>query len=87
MLFFKTIFKELCEKHPSSALRILPFIGELGRYDYILEGINTPIEKEVISLDEIKSRELTQDRVVINGEKLLKSTLKFFVSSFRAWFF
>ena len=47
---FKTIFKYLCINYTSSALRILPFIGELGRYDYILEGINTPIEKEVISL-------------------------------------
>jgi len=47
---FKTIFKYLCINHTSSALRVLPFISELGRYDYILEGIDTPIEKEVISL-------------------------------------
>lgn len=47
---FKTIFKDLCINHPSSALRVLPFISELGRYDYILVGIDTPIEKEVISL-------------------------------------
>ena len=51
---FKTIFKYLCINYTSSALRILPFIGELGRYDYILEGINTPIEKEVISLIKIQ---------------------------------
>jgi len=47
---FKTIFKDLCINHTSSALRVLPFISELGRYDYILVGIDTPIEKEVISL-------------------------------------
>lgn len=47
---FKTIFRELCINYSNSALRVLPFISELGRYDYILVGINTPIEDEVISL-------------------------------------
>jgi len=47
---FKTIFKDLCINHTSCALRVLPFISELGRYDYILVGINTPIEKDAISL-------------------------------------
>lgn len=47
---FKTIFKELCVNHTSSALRALPFISELGRYDYILVGIDTPINDAVISL-------------------------------------
>lgn len=47
---FKTIFKNLCLNNPLCALRILPFIGELGRYDYVLEGIDTPIHDEVISL-------------------------------------
>ena len=47
---FKTIFEYLCINHSSSALRVLPFISELGRYDYILVGIDTPIEKEAISL-------------------------------------
>lgn len=47
---FKTIFKDLCINHTTLALRILPFISELGRYDYILEGINTPIENTVIYL-------------------------------------
>lgn len=49
-LLFKTIYEDLCQKHPTQALRILPFISELGRYDYILVGINTPIEKETINL-------------------------------------
>lgn len=47
---FKTIFKDLCINHSKSALRVLPFISELGRYDYILEGIDTPINDEVVSL-------------------------------------
>ena len=47
---FKIIFKYLCEKKPLFAIKILPFISELGRYDYILEGINTNIHNEVISL-------------------------------------
>ncbi len=46
----RRIFKDLCVHHTSSALRVLPFISELGRYDYILVGMDTPIEKEVISL-------------------------------------
>lgn len=49
-LLFNTIFHDLCVNKPELALRILPFIGELGRYDYILTGIDTPIEDEVISL-------------------------------------
>ena len=38
------------KKKPLYAIKILPFISELGRYDYILEGINTNIHNEVISL-------------------------------------
>ena len=47
---FKTIFKDLCINNTSCALRVLPLIGELGRYDYILEGLDTTINDEVISL-------------------------------------
>ena len=47
---FKTIFKYLYKNKPLLAIKILPFISELGRYDYILEGINTNIHNEVISL-------------------------------------
>lgn len=45
---FKIIYKFLCNEYPNQALRILPFISELGRYDYLLVGINTKIEKETI---------------------------------------
>ena len=47
---FKIIYKYLCNNHKDKALRILPFISELGRYDYVLEGIDTSIENETISL-------------------------------------
>ena len=63
-LLFKTIFRYLClnEKELALiilpkiselgrwALIILPKISELGRWDYILEGIDTLIDEEVISL-------------------------------------
>lgn len=54
---FKTIFKNLCINNPSCALRILPFIGELGRYDYILVGLDTPIHNEVINLIKLQLEE------------------------------
>lgn len=47
---FKIIFKYLCNNHKEDALVILPFISKLGRWDYILEGINTTIENEVVVL-------------------------------------
>lgn len=51
---FKTIYKDLCLNYSALALRILPFISELGRFDYVLEGINTSVEKETVAL--IKDR-------------------------------
>lgn len=47
---FKIIFNYLCINNPNYALKVLPFISKLGRYDYILVGIDTPINDEVISL-------------------------------------
>ena len=47
---FKTIYSYLCDNQPNDALRILPLISKLGRYDYILIGIDTPIESNVVSL-------------------------------------
>lgn len=47
---FKTIFHHLCDYAPSDAKIILSYIGSLGRYDYILEGLKTKIEDEVITL-------------------------------------
>ena len=55
---FKIIFKWLCQKRPELAEKILPFIKDLGRYDYILVGINTPLENKII--DAIK-KQLEED--------------------------
>lgn len=56
---FKICFNFLCKKNPELALKILPFIKELGRYDYILVGMNTPIEDKVI---EIIKNQLEEDK-------------------------
>ena len=47
---FKTMFGSLCNSNAELALKVLPFISKLGRYDYILVGLNTKIENEVIDL-------------------------------------
>ena len=47
---FKTIFKDLCDFAPDDAKIILSHIGSLGRYDYILEGLFTEIEDDVLEL-------------------------------------
>lgn len=49
-LLFKTIFRYLCLNEKELALIVLPKISELGRWDYILEGLDTLIDTEVISL-------------------------------------
>lgn len=47
---FKIIYGYLCSNYPDYALKVLPFISELGRFDYVLIGIGTKIEKETIDL-------------------------------------
>ena len=59
-LLFKTIFGYLCKNEKESALKILPLISKLGRWDYILEGLDTQIDKEVVDL--IK-KQLEEDKV------------------------
>lgn len=49
-LLFKTIFGYLCQNEKDLALKVLPFISELGRWDYVLEGVDTKIDAEVIAL-------------------------------------
>ena len=49
-LIFKTLFKYLCEYEKDLSLAILPFIGELGRWDYCLVGLDTLIDNEVVAL-------------------------------------
>jgi hypothetical protein len=46
---FKILFKELCNMSPKDARIILSYISTLGRYDYILEGLHTEIEDDVIT--------------------------------------
>lgn len=43
---FQIIYKNLCLYHKEEALLIMPFIGEFGRYDYLLLGLDTKIENE-----------------------------------------
>lgn len=66
---FKIIFKYLCLNHKDLALQVLPYISKLGRYDYILVGLDTPINNEVISL--IKEQ-LNEDLVSNNPSLLAK---------------
>ena len=47
---FKITFRYLCGANPKDAKIILSYISSLGRYDYILEGLNTDIEGDVIEL-------------------------------------
>lgn len=47
---FKVMFRYLCNNEKELALKILPFISEYGRWDYVLEGLNTLIDKEVVNL-------------------------------------
>ena len=49
-LLFKTMFRYLCQNERELALKILPFISEYGRWDYVLEGIDTLIDNEVVDL-------------------------------------
>ena len=54
---FKICFKLLCKNYPELAEKILPFIKDLGRYDYILVGMNTPIQNKVIELIKLQLEE------------------------------
>lgn len=55
---FKTCFTWLCKNHPESALIILDFIPGLGRWDYVLCGLDTPIQSNVV---EMISKQLNAD--------------------------
>lgn len=68
-LIFKTIFKYLCQNEKDIALKILPKISEYGRWDYILEGLDTSIDEEVINL--IK-KQIELDKTSDNPTLLVK---------------
>ena len=44
---FKSYFSALIEMNKDCAIQILPYIPELGRWDYVFEGIGTEIEETV----------------------------------------
>ena len=44
---FKSYFSALIEMNKDYAIQILPYISELGRWDYVFEGIGTEIEEAV----------------------------------------
>ena len=58
-LLFQTLFRYLCENEKDLALLILSKIPEYGRWDYILEGLDTLIEDEVI---ELIKKQLEEDK-------------------------
>ena len=47
---FKSYFSALIEMNKDYAIQILPYIPELGRWDYVFEGIGTEIEENVYEL-------------------------------------
>ena len=47
---FKSYFSALIEINKYYAIQILPYISELGRWDYVFEGIGTEIEENVYEL-------------------------------------
>lgn len=47
---FKVLFKYLCERYPEDATIVLKVIPELGRWDYVLEAIDTPVEKQAVKM-------------------------------------
>lgn len=66
---FKILFKELCNLDKDMAKTVLNQIGNLGRWDYILEGLDTPIEKDVL---ELISDQINKDIVAENPSLLAK---------------
>ena len=55
---FKICFKWLCDNgNLEYAKKVLYLIGELGRYDYVLVGLNTRLEQDVINLIKDQLRE------------------------------
>ena len=47
---FKSLFKYLIDKNLTLANKVLNLIPKYGRYDYVLEALNTPLEENAIFL-------------------------------------
>ena len=68
-LLFKTVFRYLCQNEKDLALIVLPKIPEFGRWDYVLEGLDTLVDKEVVAM--IKEQ-LEKDKTSENPSLLAK---------------
>ncbi len=68
-LLFKTIFRYLCQNERELALFVLYKIPEFGRWDYILEGLDTLVDKEVL---EMIKKQLKLDKGAKNPSLLAK---------------
>ena len=55
---FKNVFTSLCIDHPEDAVLVMHQIPELGRWDYVLCALNTPVEQEAVNMI---SAQLAQD--------------------------
>ena len=66
---FKKSFITLCNHDKESALKVLKYIPTLGRYDYILKGLHSLIEDEVVDLID---KQLKLDIVSDNPSLLAK---------------
>lgn len=68
-LLFKTIFRYLCQNEKDLALIVLPKIPEFGRWDYVLEGLDTLVDKEIV---EMIRKQLEEDKPSENPSLLAK---------------
>lgn len=66
---FKTLFRKLCSLDKEYANIVLNNISELGRYDYILEALDTPLKDNVLNLIR---KQLKEDMVSENPSLLAK---------------
>jgi uncharacterized protein with von Willebrand factor type A (vWA) domain len=66
---FKTLFKELCSLDKEYAIIVLNNISKLGRYDYILEALETPLKENVLNLIH---EQLKEDMISENPSLLAK---------------
>lgn len=63
---FRLTFNTLANLDPNLARQLLPLIPKYGRWDDILSGLNTPIEKDVLNLIEVT---LDEDLVKHNNNE------------------
>ena len=76
---FKIIFKYLCENKPLFAIKILPFISELGRYDYIKRSDSVAAYFSKFRYEEDYEYKITK-QVGINAWNIIFNSKSKFVS-------